>query len=104
MVRKTISIDEHLFLELEKEGILENFKNFSDLVSSSLRTTIKRIRKENYKKEIAQMANDPLVQNDIDEIEDDFKYADGELNCRVGFSRPLISYVLFSIYLIQLVG
>jgi hypothetical protein len=80
MVRKTISIDEHLFLELEQEGVLSNFKNFSDLVSSSLRSTVEYIKKENYRKQIAQMANDPLVQNDIDEIENDFKYADGELH------------------------
>jgi len=80
MVRKTISIDENLFLELEKEGVLSNFKNFSDLVSSSLRNTVEYMKKENYRKQIAQMASDPLVQNDIDEIQNDFKYADGELN------------------------
>ena len=80
MVRKTISIDENLFLELEKEGVLSNFKNFSDLVSSSLRNTVEYMKKENYRKQIAQMASDSLVQNDIDEIQNDFKYADGELN------------------------
>jgi Arc/MetJ-type ribon-helix-helix transcriptional regulator len=80
MVRKTVSIDEHLFLELEAEGVLNNFKNFSDLVSSSLHTTLEYMKKERYKNQIAQMANDPLVQSDIDAIEDDFKYADGELN------------------------
>jgi len=80
MVRKTISIDENLFLELEKEGVLSNFKNFSDLVSSSLRSTVEYMKKENYRKQIAKMASDPLVQSDIDEIQNDFKYADGELN------------------------
>jgi len=80
MVRKTISIDEHLFSELEAEGVLHNFKNFSDLVSSSLHRTLEYMKKERYKNQIAQMANDPLVQSDIDAIEDDFKYADGELN------------------------
>ena len=80
MLRKTISIDEHLFLELEKEGVLDNFKNFSDLVSSSLRNTVEYMKKENYRKQIAQMAHDPLVQSDIDEVTDDFQYADGELN------------------------
>ncbi len=80
MVRKTVSIDEQLFSELKREGILEQFKNFSDLVSISLKNTIESIKKENYKREIANMASDPMVQNDIDEIQEEFKYTDRELN------------------------
>ncbi len=80
MLRKTISIDEHLFLELEKEGILDHFKNFSDLVSSSLQNTVETMKKENYRKQLAQMAKDPLVLTDIEEIQEDFKYADSEAN------------------------
>ena len=78
MLRKTITIDEYLFSELEKEGVLEHFKNFSDLVSSSLRQTVERIKKENYKKQIEAMAKDPMVRDDIEKIEEDFKYADYE--------------------------
>lgn len=78
MLRKTITIDEYLFSELEKEGVLEHFKNFSDLVSSSLRQTVERIKKENYKKQIEEMAKDPMVIDDIEEIQEDFKYADSE--------------------------
>jgi len=80
MLRKTISIDEHLFLELEKEGILDHFKNFSDLVSSSLQNTVESMKKENYRKQLAQMAKDPLVLTDIEEIQEDFKYTDSEAN------------------------
>ena len=80
MLRKTISIDEHLFLELKNEGVLEHFKNFSDLVSNSLQKTIESMKKENYKNQIAQMANDTLVLNDIEEIQEDFKYIDSEAN------------------------
>lgn len=80
MLRKTVSIDERLFLELEKEGVLDHFKNFSDLVSSSLQNTIESMKKENYKKQLAQMAKDPLVLDDIEEIQEDFKYADSETN------------------------
>jgi len=78
MLRKTITIDECLFSELEKEGVLEHFKNFSDLVSSSLKQTVERIKKENYKKQIEAMSKDPMVRDDIEEIEEDFKYADYE--------------------------
>ena len=80
MLRKTVSIDEHLFLELQNEGVLDHFKNFSDLVSSSLKNTIESMKKENYRKQIEQMAKDPLVQSDIEEIQEDFKYADSELD------------------------
>ena len=79
MLRKTISIDEHLFSELQNEGVLDHFKNFSDLVSSSLQKTVESMRKENYRKEIEKMAHDPLVISDIEEIQEDFKYADEEL-------------------------
>ena len=79
MVRKTISIDEHLFLELKEEGVLDHFKNFSDLVSNSLQKTIESMKKENYRRQIEEMSNDPMVVNDIEEIEKDFKYADSEL-------------------------
>ena len=79
MLRKTISIDVHLFLELQNEGILDHFKNFSDLVSNSLQKTVESMKKENYRKQIEAMASDPLVLSDIEEIQEDFKYVDSEL-------------------------
>jgi len=78
MVRKTISIDEHLYGELIETGILERFKNFSDLVSNSLQRTIESIQKENYRKQIEEMANDPMVIEDIGATQKAFKYADSE--------------------------
>ncbi|RUM69208.1 MAG: hypothetical protein DSZ08_06840 [Sulfurovum sp.] len=78
MLRKTISIDEHLFLELKNEGVLEHFKNFSDLVSSSLQKTIESMKKENYKKQLEDMSKDPMVADDIEQIQEDFRYADFE--------------------------
>ncbi|SFZ97823.1 hypothetical protein MNB_SV-5-1086 [hydrothermal vent metagenome] len=80
MLRKTISIDDNLFLELQNNGVMERFKNFSDLVSSSLQKTIESIKEENYRKEIAAMKDDPMVLNDIEEIQEDFKFSDNELN------------------------
>ena len=80
MVRKTISIDEVLMQELQNSGTLEQFKNFSELVSVSLTQTLQKIKRENYRKQIAAAANDPMVKADIEEITEDFKYADGELD------------------------
>jgi Arc/MetJ-type ribon-helix-helix transcriptional regulator len=80
MLRKTVSIDEYLFAQLEQEGVLDRFKNFSDLVSSSLRNTMESVRREGYRKQLEQMASDPMVIEDISRIEEDFRYADGELD------------------------
>ena len=76
MVRKTISIDDELFLALEQEGVLDHFKNFSELVSTSLQQTIETMRKQNYQRQIAQMAQDPMVMDDIAQIQEAFQYAD----------------------------
>jgi len=78
MVRKTISIDDELFMQLEKEGVMDHFKNFSDLVSSSLRQTVENMKKQNYQRQIAEMANDPMVIEDIAQVQEDFKYADSD--------------------------
>jgi predicted CopG family antitoxin len=78
MLRKTISIDEHLYLALEQEGVLKHFKSFSELVSSSLEKTISSMKKENYRKQIEVMSHDPMVLADIAEIQKDFQYADNE--------------------------
>jgi predicted CopG family antitoxin len=80
MLRKTISIEDELFYTLQKEGILEQFKSFSDLVSKSLKKTIENIQQDNYKKQIQQMSSDPMVKQDIQDIQSDFKYADDEIN------------------------
>ncbi len=80
MLRKTVSIDKYLFAQLEQEGVLDRFKNFSDLVSSSLRNTMESVRREGYRKQLEQMASDPMVVEDISRIEKDFRYADGELD------------------------
>jgi hypothetical protein len=80
MVRKTISLDDTLWVDLEENGVLNQFKNFSELVSLSLSDTLQKIRLENYRQQIAKAAADPMVKADIDEIMEDFKYVDGENN------------------------
>jgi hypothetical protein len=80
MVRKTISLDEALLIDLQENGILSQFKNFSELVSLSLNETLQKIRRDNYRQQIAKAAADPMVKADIDEIMEDFKYVDGEQN------------------------
>lgn len=79
-MRKTISIDDRLYHELEESGALERFKNFSELVGSALKKTVKSIKEENYRKQIETMSLDPMVKEDIERIREDFKYADGEQN------------------------
>jgi len=77
-MRKTISIDDALFLELQKEGLLEHFKNFSELVSVALRQSLQEAKKRAYKEQIRKMSEDPMVLEDIRKIEEDFQYSDFE--------------------------
>lgn len=80
MVRKTISLDDTLWIDLQDNGVLNQFKNFSELVSLSLNETLQKVRRENYRQQIAKAASDPMVKADIEEIMEDFKYVDGEHN------------------------
>ena len=60
-----------------------------------MKHTIESIEKENYRIQIEQMVNDPMVISDIEEVEDDFKYVDGELNAfSTGSSAPAEEPVL----------
>ena len=76
MIRKTISIDEELFSQLQEEGVLDRFKSFSELVGTSLRQTLESMKKRDYEQQIAEMAKDPMVLEDIAQVQEDFRYAD----------------------------
>lgn len=78
VIRKTISLDERIMIELKGCGALERFNNFSELVSVALREKIERIKDEHYRSQIAAAANDPMVVADVKSVENDFKYADDE--------------------------
>ncbi len=78
MVRKTVSLDETILLDLQRCGALERFSNFSELVSVALREKIKKIEEENYRTQIAAATTDPMVREDIRSVEEDFRYADSE--------------------------
>ena len=78
MLRKTISMDEALMLELQKNGLLEEFKNFSELVTSALTEKMQTYKKTRYKNLIEAASKDPMVLEDIAQISEEFKYVDGE--------------------------
>ena len=78
MLRKTISMDESLMLDLQKNGLLEEFKNFSELVNSALQEKMQAYKKVRYKSLIEAASKDPMFLEDIAQISDDFKYVDGE--------------------------
>ncbi len=78
MLRKTISMDESLMLELQKNGLLEEFKNFSELVNSALKEKMQAYKKVRYKNLIEAASKDPMFLEDIAQVSDDFKYVDGE--------------------------
>ncbi len=80
MVRKTVSIDDDLFRALEEEGFLHRFKNFSELVCTALYQTLENARRNDYRKELEEMSRDPMVLSDIEEVQRDFRYSDGEVD------------------------
>ena len=78
MIRKTVSLDENILLDLQRCGALERFSNFSELVSVALREKIERIKEANYRAQIAAAARDPMVLEDIRSVQEDFRDADSE--------------------------
>ena len=79
MVRKTVTIHDEVLEVLEEEHILENYRSFSELVSSALQLLIKKEKKEQYRKAMQEAARDKLYLKDMQEVTEDFKYADNEL-------------------------
>ena len=78
MIRKTVSLDENILLDLQRCGALERFNNFSEIVSVALREKIEKIEEENYRAQIAAAAKDPMVLEDVRSVKEDFDYADSE--------------------------
>ena len=78
MIRKTVSLDEELYRALESAGLYKNYRSFSELVSDALRSRLEEHEKRAYLKEMEEMAGDPMVRDDIAEIEDAFRFSDAE--------------------------
>jgi len=79
MIRKTITIDDDLVTTLESEHITENYRSFSELVSTALKLLIEKERKEQYRRAMLDASNDPLYREDMQQVSDDFRYADEAL-------------------------
>ncbi len=80
MIRKTVSLDEELYRALESAGLYENYRSFSELVSDALRRQLEEHKKRAYLKEMEEMAKDPMVRDDIAEIEEAFRFSDAEID------------------------
>ena len=78
MLRKTVSLNEELVTMIEEEGVLSHYRNFSELVSEALKREIERYRLKRYEEEIEMMSQDPMVQEDIAEIEEAFRISDSD--------------------------
>ena len=78
MVRKTITIKDDIFLQVQNRDISKDYNSFSDMVSSALELLLKEKKKERYKQAMLEASKDKLYLQDMQEIEDDFKYADFE--------------------------
>jgi Arc/MetJ-type ribon-helix-helix transcriptional regulator len=78
MVRKTVTINDELFETLEVNHLMDKYHSFSEMVSSGLQLLIEKQKKEQYKKAMLEASTDPLYIEDMQEVEEDFKYADIE--------------------------
>jgi len=78
MVRKTVAINDELFNTLKLNHLLEQYSSFSDLVSNALQLLLEKQKKDAYKKAMIEASQDKLYIEDIQEIQEDFKYADYE--------------------------
>ncbi len=79
MVRKTVAINDELFKSLELSKLSKKYQSFSELVSNAIKLLIEKQKKDQYKKDMLEASNDPIYRSDMQEIQDDFKYSDGEL-------------------------
>jgi len=77
-VRKTVAINDELFNTLKLNHLLEQYSSFSDLVSNALQLLLEKQKKDAYKKAMIEASQDKLYIEDIQEIQEDFKYADYE--------------------------
>ena len=78
MVRKTITIKDDLFNNLKSSHIINQYQSFSELVSNALQLLIEKQKKDQYKKAMLEASKDELYIQDMQSIENDFKYADFE--------------------------
>jgi len=78
MVRKTVTIRDELFHNLELNHIINQYQSFSELVSTALQLLIEKQKKEQYKIAMIEASKDELYINDMRAIENDFKYIDYE--------------------------
>ncbi|MCH9739563.1 MAG: hypothetical protein K0U38_01795 [Epsilonproteobacteria bacterium] len=78
MVRKTVTIKNDVFDALEFNQIASQYQSFSEMVSSALQLLIEKKQKEQYKKAMLEASNDELYRQDMQEIEEGFKYVDSE--------------------------
>jgi len=78
MVRKTVTIRDDLFRNLELNHIINQYQSFSELVSNALELLIEKQKKEQYKKAMIEASKDKLYIEDMKNIENEFQYSDFE--------------------------
>ncbi|RBQ29232.1 hypothetical protein ACNSOS_11345 [Aliarcobacter vitoriensis] len=78
MLRKTVTINDSLYDVLKSTNITKQYSSFSELVSNALELLIEKNKKEQYKKAMIEASKDKLYIQDMEDITNDFKYADFE--------------------------
>ncbi|MFA7084096.1 MAG: hypothetical protein WC141_06115 [Arcobacteraceae bacterium] len=76
MIRKTVTINDDLFHNLELNQIINQYQSFSELVSNALQLLIEKQKKEQYKKAMIEASKDEVYIQDMKSIENEFQYSD----------------------------
>jgi len=79
VIRKTVTIKDELFHNLNENHIIKQYQSFSELVSTALKLLIEKQKKEEYKEAIMEASKDKMYMEDMKNIENEFKYADNEI-------------------------
>lgn len=78
MIRKTVTIQDDLFHNLEINHLMKEYQSFSELVSNGLQLLLEKQKQEQYKKAMIEASKDKLYISDMKAIENDFLYSDSE--------------------------
>ena len=74
--KTTFNIKEEIILQVKEAVKTGQYNSMTSFIENALSKEIEKLKKEKIKKELEKASKDPLFLNDIEEIEDDFKFTD----------------------------
>ncbi|MFY9484553.1 MAG: ribbon-helix-helix domain-containing protein [Patescibacteria group bacterium] len=76
--KQTFSLDTEVVVALDQLSKKGSITSKSDFVEQAIKRELKQKRDEWLSKEFAKAAKDPLLAQDVNDVQKDFKYIDSE--------------------------